>query len=481
MSTCRKGKRKDKQSSKGIVFVKADESPTKNSLKYNFDNESINDNQESLPPLPKLLGVEPTGTSRDATSVTDFTKASTVLDKTKHVTEKVSLNKKIENLNDVKVKEPRSDNGTKFRNYKPEKISDKKGISKIFSSPCTPEQYGVAERRDRTLIEAAKTMLNGSRLPKQLLAGEVIRHTSTEADDINLNENKSFLDEFSIPRNPIHQYQRYDDSIPCVPTFDPLSINNITIIPDPITPTTKIIILTSKSPNSPVTNNHQITSQTDETELVKPYYDNEVPDQDTPDTKIIIDNEVISDSIPPTPPSKNNIVTPASQEKWPKEKHAILVKILGEPNAGIKPNKVVDALKEEGWVLAMQEELNQFKRNKIWTLVLAPYGKTIIGTKWIYRIKMDENRVVRREQGKAAYGFESNEFPKHVCKLDKALYGLKQAPRHGYQILDGKLACWSAKKQNSMVVSSTEVEYVANAGCCAQVLWMKNQLADYGI
>ena len=145
----------------------------------------------------------------------------------------------------------------------------------------------------------------------------------------------------------------------------------------------------------------------------------------------------------------------------------------------------------------MQDEINQFYRNKVWTLVPPPPGKTIIGTKWIFRNKMDEvGRIIRnkarlvaqgyrQEEGidfdetfapvarleairiflayaafmgfivyqmdvKSAFlngklceevyvkqppGFESSEFPNHVCKLHKALYGLKQAPRAWYDTL----------------------------------------------
>nr|GEY17831.1 putative reverse transcriptase domain-containing protein [Tanacetum cinerariifolium] len=43
-----------------------------------------------------------------------------------------------------------------------------------------------------------------------------------------------------------------------------------------------------------------------------------------------------------------------------------------------------------------------------------------------------------------------------------------------------KLVCWSSKKQNCMSISTTESEYVAVSGCCAQVLWMRTQLTDYG-
>nr|GEW03036.1 copia protein [Tanacetum cinerariifolium] len=49
------------------------------------------------------------------------------------------------------------------------------------------------------------------------------------------------------------------------------------------------------------------------------------------------------------------------------------------------------------------------------------------------------------------------------------------------QILCGKLVCWSAKKQQSVAMSSAEAEYVDAAGCCASIIWMKSQLSDYDI
>ncbi|GKA19589.1 retrovirus-related pol polyprotein from transposon TNT 1-94 [Tanacetum coccineum] len=124
-----------------------------------------------------------------------------------------------------------------------------------------------------------------------------------------------------------------------------------------------------------------------------------------------------------------------------------------------EPKKVSEALKHPGWVDAMQDELNQFSRNKVWTLVPAPYGKTIISSKWQEGIDYDEtfasvarleairiflafatymNFIVYQMDVKSAFlngklkeevyvkqprGFESNEFRNHVCKLDKAVCG----------------------------------------------------------
>ncbi|GKA13315.1 retrovirus-related pol polyprotein from transposon TNT 1-94 [Tanacetum coccineum] len=59
-----------------------------------------------------------------------------------------------------------------------------------------------------------------------------------------------------------------------------------------------------------------------------------------------------------------------------------------------EPKKVSEALKHLRWVDAMQDELNQFAKNKVWRLVLAPYGKTIISSRWVFRNKRDETGMV---------------------------------------------------------------------------------------
>jgi hypothetical protein len=147
-------------------------------------------------------------------------------------------------------------------------------------------------------------------------------------------------------------------------------------------------------------------------------------------------------------------------------------------------------------VLAMQEELNNFKRNEVWSLVPRP-KKNVVGTKWVFRNKQDEHGVVTRNKARlvakgyaqatgldfketfapvarlesirillayAAHhsfrlfqmdvksdflngpikeevyveqppGFEDDRYPDHVFKLSKALYGLKQALRAWYECL----------------------------------------------
>ena len=81
--------------------------------------------------------------------------------------------------------------------------------------------------------------------------------------------------------------------------------------------------------------------------------------------------------------------------------------IIGDPNKGvttrsrevishgcfvskIEPRNVKEALTDEFWINAMQEELGQFKRNEVWELVPRPEGVNVIGTKWVYKNESDE-------------------------------------------------------------------------------------------
>ncbi|GJU69564.1 retrovirus-related pol polyprotein from transposon TNT 1-94 [Tanacetum coccineum] len=157
----------------------------------------------------------------------------------------------------------------------------------------------------------------------------------------------------------------------------------------------------------------------------------------------------------------------------------------------IEPKKISKALKHPGWIDAMQEELNQFYKNNVRTLVPLPYGKIAIGSKWVFMNKKYEHDTTTKNKArlvaqgysqedgtdydetfapvarmeaiiiflafatymnfkvyqmgvKSAFlngklkeevyvkqppGFESSEFPDYVYKLDKTLYGLIQAPR----------------------------------------------------
>lgn len=66
----------------------------------------------------------------------------------------------------------------------------------------------------------------------------------------------------------------------------------------------------------------------------------------------------------------------------------------------IEPKNVKEALTDEFWINAMQEELVHFKRNEVLDLVPRPEGTNVIGIKWVYKNKSDEKGVVTRNKAR---------------------------------------------------------------------------------
>ncbi|GJX49550.1 putative ribonuclease H-like domain-containing protein [Tanacetum coccineum] len=76
----------------------------------------------------------------------------------------------------------------------------------------------------------------------------------------------------------------------------------------------------------------------------------------------------------------------------------------------IEPKKVTQALTDPSWIEAMQDELLQFRLQKVWGLVDLPKGKHAIGTKWVYRNKKHERGIVVRNKARlVAQGYTQEE------------------------------------------------------------------------
>ena len=91
----------------------------------------------------------------------------------------------------------------------------------------------------------------------------------------------------------------------------------------------------------------------------------------------------------------------------------------------IEPKNFKEANHEPNWISAMQEELVQFERNQVWELVERPKNRKIIGTKWVFRNKLDEEgNVIRNKARLVAQGYNQQEGidSKHfLLALDFAL------------------------------------------------------------
>jgi transposase InsO family protein len=81
--------------------------------------------------------------------------------------------RRAQNEFELKIKKVRSDNGTEFKNTGVEEFLSEEGIKYEFSVPYTPQQNGVVEKKNRTLIEAARTMLDEYKTPDNFWAEAV--------------------------------------------------------------------------------------------------------------------------------------------------------------------------------------------------------------------------------------------------------------------------------------------------------------------
>jgi hypothetical protein len=76
----------------------------------------------------------------------------------------------------------------------------------------------------------------------------------------------------------------------------------------------------------------------------------------------------------------------------------------------IEPKDIDEALQDLDWVNAMHEEFNNFTRNQVWTLEERPKGARVIGTKWVFRNKQDDQGIVVRNKVRlVAKGFSQVE------------------------------------------------------------------------
>ncbi|KAJ9535904.1 hypothetical protein OSB04_un000938 [Centaurea solstitialis] len=523
------------------------------------------------------------------------------------------------------VQTVRSDNGTEFKNQVLKGFYNSLGITQTFSAARTPEQNGVVERRNRTLVEAARSMLAQSQLPQYLWAEAVNTACYTQNRSIIhrrfgktpyhvLFDRIPNIDYFKVfgcpcfvlnetenrgkfgPKSDEMIFVGYSDCSIAYRVFNKKSrvvYESVNVKFDPfaeLSSNADASTSTSSSSDPPATSSeldslfeyfyddlygtNQISSSTvgisstpssSTTPSSEVSPTSSIPSSDPPsivsspssspivmDTSnpdIIIDshaqssshevvpNDSISEGHDPLsvhPTSNANILEPSSVNdqtplphtvKWTKD-HPIDL-IIGDPTSGvqtraasanecnfsvflsnIEPTRVSDALQDSDWVMAMQEELNQFEALKVWRLVKLPDLKSVIDTKWLFKNKRDANNIIVRNKARlvakgyrqqegidydetfapvarleairmflayAAYkdftvfqmdvktaflyghlkeevyvaqpeGFVDKEHPDYVYVLDKALYGLKQAPRAWYEELSKHLLSKGFKK-----------------------------------
>ena len=442
----------------------------------------------------------------------------------------------IQSEKESKILKVRSDHGGEFENEPFEAFCEKHGIFHEFSSPRTPQQNGVVERKNRTLQEMARTMIHENNLPKHFWAEAVntacyvqnriyirpiLEKTAYELFK-GRKPNISYFHQFGctcyILNNKLYlkkfdakaqrgiflgyserskAYRVYNSETLCVEEsmhvkFDDKELEDKTSkqgesfaeiqVPE-ATPEPDQIAESEDSPEAEPTSEAQDEAASDEAQDDSHQED---PPRNTFKHKSSHPEELII----------GNKDSPRRTRSHFRQEESMIGLI-----SMIEPTTVDEALSDDGWILAMQEELNQFQRNDVWDLVPKPQHKNIIGTKWVFRNKLNEQGEVTRNKArlvaqgysqqegidytetfapvarleairlllsyavnhgiilyqmdvKSAFlngvieeevyvkqppGFEDIKYPDHVFKLKKSLYGLKQAPRAWYDRLSNFL------------------------------------------
>nr|GEW61083.1 retrovirus-related Pol polyprotein from transposon TNT 1-94 [Tanacetum cinerariifolium] len=444
-----------------------------------------------------------------------------IKDKTKAFDQLEIFSKKIQNKLGCKIVSIRTDHGREFDNeVQFREFCNANRITHNFLAPRTPQSNGVVERKNRTLQEMIRTMLNEQSLPQKfwcnaidtstyilnrILIRDILGKTPYEL----LRGRKPTLDYFRVFGSKCFILNTKD----YLTKFDSKSYEGV------------FLGYSQNSKAYIILNNH--TGKIEES-LNVTFDETHPPSKSSP----LVDDDLDEEEAIGETKKKNleNVVEDETLEvdeivNIKESRNHLLENVIGNLNqitvrsqaqnqsnffcfvSTVEPKNVNEALGDESWIVALQEELNQFIANDVWELVPQPRNMTIIGTKWVFRNKFDENGVVSRNKARlVAQGYDQQEgisydetcvpvprlesirillayacaldfklfqmdvksailngfinkkvyvaqppglidFKKqnHVYKLKKALYGLKQAPKAWYDRLKAFLIKYEYK------------------------------------
>nr|GEW20783.1 retrovirus-related Pol polyprotein from transposon TNT 1-94 [Tanacetum cinerariifolium] len=335
------------------------------------------------------------------------------------------------------------------------------GISHETSVTRSPHQNGVIERRNRTLIEAARTMLIYAQALLFLWEEVVLPHVTPKLIHCMTSENLGKLQ----PKADIWIFIGY-------------------------APTKKAFWIYNRRTRRIVETIH-----VDFDELMAM-----ASEQSSSDPAL---HEMTLATIIP------KVITPFAEVIPPE--HA---KSTGSPSSTTVDQDATHQIK------AMQEELNEFERLEVWELIPRPDKVIVIILKWIYKVKLDAlGGILKNKARLVARGYHQEEgidfdesfapvarleairiFLTYAAHKHMVVYQMdvKTAFLNGnlreevyvsqpnstsgsLQFLRDRLIRWSSKRQKSAALSSTEAKYIALSDCCAQIQWMRSQLTDYGL
>ncbi|KAI3784197.1 hypothetical protein L1987_43291 [Smallanthus sonchifolius] len=305
-----------------------------------------------------------------------------------------------------------------------------KEIHHEFSAPYVPQQNGVAERKNRTLVETACTMLADSKLPVTFWA-EAVNTASESGIFTNFGNPCTLLKVRDVPTKfgakaikgiflgyvancttkrvynketrQVEEWFHIDCSNRSLPqmaigpdwAFDYENLFKSFHLPSDISPEEAAVLYDSCQ-------DAQHSG----------FLPNAAPNSSVPSTSAP-DPNVASCSGPQESERSGEIPTNLDSEIPVKQdlsyqSDTTQVDVLPVPE--VEPKNVEMALNDNNWIEAMQEELAQFDKLKVWNLVDLPKGMYPIGTKWVFKCKKDDRGVVVRNKARlVVQGFNQQE------------------------------------------------------------------------
>nr|GEW31512.1 uncharacterized mitochondrial protein AtMg00810-like [Tanacetum cinerariifolium] len=317
----------------------------------------------------------------------------------------------LENQLSLKVKVIRSDNGTEFKNSDINLLCGLKGIKREFSVPRTPQQNGITERKNRTLIEAARTILADSLLPISFWAEAVNTACYVQNRVLMTKPHNKTPYELLHGRTPSIGFMRpFGCLVTILNTLDPLDKFQGKVDEG------FLVGYYTKKEAKEKSHVESVTRYRDLNVEFKDCSENSSNEVNTGSSTVptIRQNSLNStNTFSVAGPSTDDIIYSDDEDVVGAEADFNNL----ESSIPEEPKRVHQALKDHSWIEAMQKELLQFKMHKVWVLVDLPYGKR------------EEVYVCQ------PLGFEDPDHPDKVYKVVKALYGLHQAPRAWYETL----------------------------------------------
>lgn len=361
---------------------------------------------------------------------------------------------KVKTQFEEKPKVFRSDRGGEYTNHRLQNYLKKEGISFQCTVAYTPEQNGVAERKNRTLIEAARTMTISSRLPKRLWA-EAIHNANYTFNRIPSDESGKTPFELMFNKIPTLDFYEFgSDVLVMIPYqkrrklddkaeemkflghdeqskgFRVLDSNGAVkisrdvkfidsrkseVVEIPIHDTSieeedeNLLNFDNENEVSPENNEPDISDNDDESTIRGS--DNEY---ESVDEVISLSDESIKeptpeiDRTPQTRAQTPGIARPPQTRSRTKSLNSNILNLvkssdIREPRSF---NEAMNSKQREHWKIAMNEELESIKNNGTWTLTDLPSNRKSIGSKWVFKVKLGENgNVVRYKARLVAQGF----------------------------------------------------------------------------